>query len=894
MVTDRVPTEEDARYQDEVEWEREMLEAGILAYRKHTEKAVSKKQVDRLAPVRTTILHYVPSVAKGIKLWLNSQAKRQDGARTNEWHHVEMEVLKALDMEEVAYITLRHMFAGALCELRPGIDIRRVGPGMPTTHIISLVDEIGASLVSQYHMTIMEDQLPGRLARAKREMKARGSSAKFRARRHLMMFRQAVREGALDDDLAGIGRGVKRALGVRMFDIAMFHSGAFQLDMHTVSTDNGTINNHKILTIKDALRDKMAEATDRDELMSPLRMPMIMPPRPWTNMRDGGYISEYIPRAAMVSIHTDADIRRSKIIDELDTVRMPDVYKAINAMQDTGWCINERVLDVVEAAWAADWAMAGLPMREEEPLPERPQGIPEDAKYDDLSDPDKKRFRKYLSARHAVHTRNHNRVWSANKFETTVGMARRMRDKPAFYYPHFMDFRGRMYPSVPYLQPQGDDMARGLLTFSEAERLGEAGVRWLALHLANVAGRDKLSVEERIQWVEENEALWRAIDEDPMHNRQWLDLDKKPWQTLAAIFEWCGYLRDGPDFMTSLPVTVDGTCNGIQHLAALTRDSEIGAAVNLIPADAPHDIYAEVAEEMTKRLTDVELHSEDQARAARASWWLEKAGPEFPRSLPKRQVMIMPYGGRMQAYFKYTREWLEEQDLTEDLRDRDEIAEKEAGRTVHLFCEQLWDVVKHRVERGVEVMDWLKNVAKVMSDRGLPLYWQTPSGYLVRHFYGKPYYRTLSIKLTGEELRLRSHERTPELHVKEQLTGIAPNFIHSLDAAALHLCVSMMASEGIKSITTVHDAYGTTANNAWLMHYMIRHSFVEVHKDNPMGTFLTSCVHSLRAKLAEERGVDLEDRFEELTEEAEALLPQPPQRGDLNIEDVLDSTYFFH
>lgn len=36
---------------------------------------------------------------------------------------------------------------------------------------------------------------------------------------------------------------------------------------------------------------------------------------------------------------------------------------------------------------------------------------------------------------------------------------------------------------------------------------------------------------------------------------------------------------------------MDGSCNGLQHYAALGRDEAGGAAVNLLPSDAPQDVY---------------------------------------------------------------------------------------------------------------------------------------------------------------------------------------------------------------------------------------------------------------------------------------------------------------
>jgi len=43
----------------------------------------------------------------------------------------------------------------------------------------------------------------------------------------------------------------------------------------------------------------------------------------------------------------------------------------------------------------------------------------------------------------------------------------------------------------------GNDLSRGLLLFSKGKKLGETGLRWLKIHIANLMGYDKLSYDDR-------------------------------------------------------------------------------------------------------------------------------------------------------------------------------------------------------------------------------------------------------------------------------------------------------------------------------------------------------------------------------------------------------------
>jgi DNA-directed RNA polymerase, mitochondrial len=48
----------------------------------------------------------------------------------------------------------------------------------------------------------------------------------------------------------------------------------------------------------------------------------------------------------------------------------------------------------------------------------------------------------------------------------------------------------------------GDDLSRGLLLFGESKPLGERGLRWLKIHLANLYGFDKSTFDERVEFVD--------------------------------------------------------------------------------------------------------------------------------------------------------------------------------------------------------------------------------------------------------------------------------------------------------------------------------------------------------------------------------------------------------
>lgn len=130
------------------------------------------------------------------------------------------------------------------------------------------------------------------------------------------------------------------------------------------------------------------------------------------------------------------------------------------------------------------------------------------------------------------------------------------------------------------------------------------------IHLANLAGMDKLSHGERATFVVANADVFFDNADQPLSGqRQWMKVDD-PWQYLAACIEFANALRyhDGPEaYPCSLPIQQDGTCNGLQHYSALGGDPLGAYSVNVLPSDRPQDVYSDVSAIVEKRISKERL-----------------------------------------------------------------------------------------------------------------------------------------------------------------------------------------------------------------------------------------------------------------------------------------------
>lgn len=580
-----------------------------------------------------------------------------------------------------------------------------------------------------------------------------------------------------------------------------------------------------------------------NEALSPDFLPAVVPPKPWTGVWGGGYWTDNVPRLPLVKG------RHGAYLTELSQVEMPTVYAALNAVQATAWRINTAVLRVAEALWeTTGGGVAGLPQREPLPLPPKPHNI--------ATDLDARKSWKRHAAK--VYTANATSLSRRMAVVRCLQTARQFAAEPAIYFPHQLDFRGRFYAVPQYLSPQGDDLAKGLLLFAAGKPVrGERAIGWLMIHLANSFGADKLPLAERVQWAEAHDHEIRAAAADPLANRWWLTAES-PFQFLAACLDWAAFRADPEGHVSCLPVSLDGSCNGLQHFSALLRDPVGGAAVNLVPGARPEDIYQRVADRA------IALLREQDTPEARG--WLAFG---LDRKVAKRPVMVLPYGGTFSSCLAYVEQAVRERGGWQGVLAADEDALSAAVLT---GARAIWSAIGDVVVAARRAMSWLQTIARSAAKGGAPLVWSTPSGFVVHQFYPEVKERQIKAKLLGKLIQPRVRDELPRVDAYRQALASAPNFVHSLDAAALALTVELAAENGLTNFAMIHDSYGTLAADVDMLSACLREAFVDMYEQHdPL--------------------VDLRSATAEVV--AEEDLPPPPPRGDLDLAAVRDSAYFF-
>lgn len=586
----------------------------------------------------------------------------------------------------------------------------------------------------------------------------------------------------------------------------------------------------------------------------PVYGPCVEPPLDWALGVTGGFHTPDMRRQNNFLVHG----RRSARTLGAET-DMPVVHTAVNALQRTAWAVNNRMLNTVLAI-AKEFSTKEIVSLSDSPPPAKPTWLGEEwtkAPKEEWPADKLQEFKLWKRDATEWHTQRKITGVKYARFYSATRAADMFRDYPAIYFVYFADSRGRLYPLTYGLNPQGSDLSKALIHFAEGLPLTDSrSVMWFHVQGANKWGFDKATLAERMAWVEERKDTLLSYAADPLNNQGWLEAGD-PLQFLAWCFEYEAYCLSPSTFVSHIPISMDGSCNGLQNLSAMFRDEVGGNATNLTNNAVMQDIYANVAAAATKRLAAMVL--EDDEAAMRDKWLAHG----ISRKAVKRSVMTTPYG----VTERTATEYIIDDYLREGLGPT--FDKMEYRRAAKLLMSAVWPAIGDVVVKGREAMDWLKKAARlIMKDQTSDkenITWTTPSGFPACQDYFVAEVHRINTWLHGP-VKIRVLSESDEPDVQRHANGLAPNFVHSLDAAHLHLTTADCAGQGITALAMIHDDYGTHAANAQKLFDTIRKQFVAMY-------------------LACDPPADLVALY--------PVLPPPPSKGTLDIMEVLESDFFF-
>ena len=503
-----------------------------------------------------------------------------------------------------------------------------------------------------------------------------------------------------------------------------------------------------------------------------------------------------------------------------------------------------------------------------------------------------------------------------------------------FYQYIDADYRGRLYYIEPFLNFQGPDLARGLLNFSTAKPMTEAGKRWLAIHTAasynmsysideipswceedyyshlkkegldNISV-DKMTLSDRVEWT--NQYMEEIIDAGDAGN---ITKDaEKPVAFLACCFEWYDIFEAENDdrvHMSRIPVPIDGSNNGWQHLGAISKDDQTGSLVGLVPIKIQKDFYVQTAKKL------LEICKDDRLNSILESMPMKK----IRKGISKRGSMTRAYSAGAAKIGENMYFDCKTEDYHIDYGINEKDCMKLAGlliKSIDVVCpgplttmKYLQDLAVYEIGRferidseGNEAAKEYRDISKRISaihkikdhtDEELTelseliaerktfstklihgngkssLKWKTPSGFKVHYKNFHALDGKIKGSIDGQRITHVVKVNTTHPDIRGFVCGVSPNYIHSMDASHMSIVISEWAGD----FGAVHDSFSTHACEVDDLLLKAKEVFIRIYD-------VDNYYNEIKKIVSDDTQLDVEQ----------------PKLGGLNIGDIYDSEYFF-
>jgi DNA-directed RNA polymerase len=613
---------------------------------------------------------------------------------------------------------------------------------------------------------------------------------------------------------------------------------------------------------------------------NPHHMPTLEPPPPWTSECRNGQWGE---RQLLVKCRPNS--LRMDAVKKAFAQKSRPWLDAIHKLESVAYRINEPILRFVQRSY-------------ELATSDNPHGLDFLFHGDTIRawrwDLEENKRRSVIVANAGGRNKGSERTFRMDRVTAEELLNR------AFYVPMNFDTRGRLNVLPIFNFTRGDHI-RCLFEFDEGKPIGERGLYWLKVHVANCAAGFKdgkpgnLTFDQRAQWVndhlDELTNIGRAALENAEVDEALLSGVDDRFQFVRGCIEL--YRANGsPEFISHLPLLFDATASGLQHYCLMTRDEVGGREVNLVPQLSPQDVYQKIANRLSE--PNLVLGYKEARHGVKVAVHVDPAVHALLAVHPKRRRLVkgvmVPriYSGRdiretllQEPWFKKRpRVWVMtpygnmRMRGSKALKDAELEQAKRAGKAAGQCFDAIEAAAKQLLPGPFAAMDFLYKVARLLAEEDKSLNWPSPTKFPWQSRYHKPKTKRIKSWIGGKAVRTTiTVGDLPEVRSTKAKNAGAPNLVHGLDAAHLQL-VALWAGDIKIPLVTVHDCFGCLAADAEQFRTMVHDRLAQMYLHHP-----------------DVLGEVLESARRDLSPAGRAKLPALPEYGTLNIEDVRNAQY---
>jgi DNA-directed RNA polymerase len=570
----------------------------------------------------------------------------------------------------------------------------------------------------------------------------------------------------------------------------------------------------------------------------PSKLPMVCLPKDYTRENKGGYL--------LNSDKYTEDIFIEKVAyKQCSQLKTDEIYGMVNKISSTPYKVNTELLNYINMKGVEQGLIMDYNSNHELELLDR----------NILKPFQKRKLASYNS--HIILQ------------ETILGIADLYKNFPKFYFPFRLDQRGRVYCTSNYFNYQSNGLAKSLLLFADPSKIKKTdteSIEYLISYGVNCFGGtiSKQSLNKKLEWANTNKQ--NIIEYD---NGILLEKAKDKLLFLAFCIEYKRYVEfmnneDVMEFYTYLPVQLDATCNGFQHMALLSNEDILFKELNLnvstrgktkdkdknntedrdsIPSDFYNFLLHKIIDVFRSKVEDVKTDPKDKASYERLLSFT------WDRAFVKKAIMTIPYNASARSMGKYIKD-----SLVCVYKDNEDVywwsySEKNKKNKVNyddinLLVTTLKSVINNDFEKIKKLTKYLKNIASVLTSIGLPIVWNLPTGLSIRQSYLETKSTTITPFIHSKvKLNLRTSEN--KLDRNKQSRSLMPNLIHSLDATSmslLHKQFSSIYGDQFIQLYSVHDCFGTTCDKVFVLKTILASVYTDLYSSNQYLLKFDNCI----------------------------------------------------
>ena len=439
-----------------------------------------------------------------------------------------------------------------------------------------------------------------------------------------------------------------------------------------------------------------------------------------------------------------------------------------------------------------------------------------------------------------------------------VNMMNTLSNDDYFYIPMKYCFRGRIYSRVAFLSFQGTDAGKYLLRFKKKTPCDDYTLKWLKRGIANAGGQDKKSWDRRESWFDRNVKeiinvgrMTTTGDFERAYDFLTSDTIDDPFAFAALSEEYVKVFVDKTQDYTQCFVTIDASCSGTSIFNAWRLNATGAAKTNLVNTPYPADIYMEVWHEIKKLLPEGSVRKV-QIERVEASKLLRK----MMKTTYVPASYASPVGEQLIKLKAFNDEYLVNAGI--GFKDSEIKA-----------IQDVWSVALDTTSSINTIVNWFRSRTKEAVKSGATEVVITNSvGSTMTLEYPKTFLQKVGVvgNPQAKTRRKSIHVDTDKPDLKKLLSSVTANVTHFTDAAAL---VEALWDFELPFVA-IHDAVGFAPSHD-----------LEEGLDKLRYGLMKATEHNVWESFLDENNLPLNH------------LTAPPIIGDLDLEDVLSSSYIF-